>query len=312
MATEFSPPPVFSSLTQYLEVVKKNYEACLAHVDHSYQVNGADAKIRLHYVKFSSQGDPKFAALAKALVSHITYYCIAAKKRPGNLKAHEWNELFIEARDMFRMVEDSGEVGELLLYFLQEAVLEAPQILCKMELKTNPNDEVKGADGVHINWNHERGCLNLFIGESKLYQSYGSALKSAFSSIDDLHSSNKLQHEITLVTSHFKHLDDDFRDAVTTYLDDTDPDGEVNIVHACLVGYDWFEYKKLLSDDRNLFIETFSSLYVSHAARLKEKLDELFGDFGHKHLSYEFFFIPFIDVQAFRDDFYRVLTGNDD
>ncbi|MNY29637.1 hypothetical protein D3C86_1636890 [compost metagenome] len=211
---------------------------------------------------------------------------------------------------MFRLIEDSGEVGELLLYFLQEAVLEAPQILCKMELKTNRKDEVKGADGIHINWNINKNCLNLFIGESKLYQGYGSAIKSTLKSIDELHSNGKLDQEIKLVTSHFKHLDENLKNAVSTYLDDTNPEGSINLIHSCLIGYDWPEYKKLLGPNRAEFIAHFEETYRCDAEKLQNKLEELFSDFKHKHYSYEFFFIPFAAVQEFRDEFYRVLTGN--
>ncbi|MGF1747094.1 DUF1837 domain-containing protein [Vibrio minamisatsumaniensis] len=53
-----------------------------------------------------------------------------------------------EARKLFRHPEiDSenpdrtGEAGELLLFFLIEAILGAPQMVSKMELKTNHKDD---------------------------------------------------------------------------------------------------------------------------------------------------------------------------
>ena len=59
----------------------------------------------------------------------------------------------------------TGEAGEVLLFFLVEAILEAPQIVAKMELKTNHKDEVKGSDGIHARWNEKLGLVDFFLAK---------------------------------------------------------------------------------------------------------------------------------------------------
>ena len=71
--------------------------------------------------------------------------------------------------DLFPKITDNspdktGEAGETLLFFLMEAVLGAPQLVAKMELKTNSNDEVKGSDGIHVRWNEQDKLVDLYFG----------------------------------------------------------------------------------------------------------------------------------------------------
>jgi len=49
-----------------------------------------------------------------------------------------------------------------------ETHLNAPKILTKLEVKTAPNDYVKGADGVHLLQLNEQD-FQLILGEAKRY-----------------------------------------------------------------------------------------------------------------------------------------------
>lgn len=308
MATHSAIHP-FETLEDYLEAAQENYDACFAHCDHKYKVDKIDATLRLHYVRFTADNEPKFEPLAKCLVEHISKYCIAACKRPDEITLATATRLFLRARDMFRKVETAGETGELLLYFLLETVLKAPQVVCKMELKTNPADEVKGGDGIHVSWSKDSDTLNVYLGESKLHSAYGNALTDAFTSIAELHALGPREHELNLVTSHFKFYSPELQERITEYLDEAKPVGKVKIKHACLIGYDWGEYRHLLTDKRSEFVKEFETRFVTHAKRLVDKATTLFDGYDYRHLSYEFFFVPFKDVQEFRDAFYAYLSG---
>lgn len=305
-------PTLFDTLQDYLEAVQSKYDACISHIEHEYVIDGVRATVRLHHLRFEANGTPKFKALAHAIVDHVIYFCISAKERREPIAAHEYARLFRKARDLFRKYATAGEPGELLLYFLLETVLKAPQVVCKMSLKTNPGDEVKGSDGIHVSWDAPNECLNVFLGEAKLYQNYGDALTNAFASIDSLYANHRDEHELSLVTSHFKHCDVDLQKRISDYLDSTSPVGQCNIVHACLIGFDWSKYKLLDGDKRAEFIAAFADTYREHGKSLAEKTAELFTGFSQRHLTYEFFFLPFPSVQTFRDEFNRALTGVDE
>lgn len=299
-------------LQNYLQASKKHCDAHLAHLDTSVPVAGSNATVRLHYVHFNSNHEPRFDDLAKLLARHIVRYVLSVSTRETLTKPLDEpmeGDLFFKARDFFRKIATSGEVGELLLFCLLESVLQAPQMVCKMELKTNANDEVKGSDGIHMNWNAIDNCLNVFIGEAKLYGDVGDALDSAFESVKDFIAKKRQAEELGLVTSHFKYTEPGFKDEVHAYLSGDNPDKQFKVTHACLIGWDWKKYVEM-STNPEKFRQEFSTHYTSYKTNLVSLLDFRLKKFGHLHLGYEFFFIPFKSVQDFRDQFYRVLRGN--
>lgn len=79
---------------------------------------------------------------------------------------------------------NTGELGELLLYAFLECHLHAPKILTKLELKTSTSVYVNGADGVHY-LKLPNGNYQLIFGESKTIDDMTDALRDAFTSIAD-------------------------------------------------------------------------------------------------------------------------------
>ena len=129
------------SLEGLLEAQRADYDANFSHIDHKVVCDEApSASIRLHFVRADASGQPRFRELARLLVRYITVYCGRAERRK-DLPELQRNEMFMQCRDLFVPLKDSGQVGELLIYFLLETVLYAPQALKKMPMTTNPNEE---------------------------------------------------------------------------------------------------------------------------------------------------------------------------
>lgn len=306
-------PNVLPELASYLEVTKTNFVACCSNINHSITVPSLIGDISFHYVKFDpTTKEPKFSHLAKALAKHIVRYCLSASTRQAVRSRVDFvedeGELFILARDYFRKIAGSGEVGELLLFFLLEAAIGAPQVVCKMELKTNPKDEIKGSDGVHIRWDEIGNHLDVYIGESKLYKDIGSAMSDALRSVEALYNEDRVDRELHLVTSHFKHLDDAFKAKVTAWLNRDAAPTDCHIIHSCLIGWDWSEYSRLANDRDALFVG-FEEKYKDYCSNIQELLTRRFASFPHTQLSFHFLFVPFISVSEFREAFYRALLG---
>lgn len=145
---------------------------------------------RTHFVVKNGNGNPRIEDLAKVLSERVIDYCIprsrikeaeAVLRETGSSSA--FFRLGTEARDLFSRMQRSGEGGELLLYALLEYIIGAPQILCKMALKTNSQMHVHGSDGVHAKF-LPNGNLALYWGESKLHANPSSAIDSCFKSIE--------------------------------------------------------------------------------------------------------------------------------
>ena len=290
-------------LSQFLEACASQYHACLSQLSDTHSLNGIDATVRFQHLRFDANGEPKFKDLAEMLADHIIEYCFSSRRRKGLQKPHEFARLSREGRAYLRKMNTSGEAGEMLLYLLLEAVLGAPQIVAKMELKTNPKMENHGSDGIHMKWNENDQTLDIYFGEAKLEQQIYSGLDHMMDSLEAFHAEDLLAHEFGMVTSHYKYADDHVRKTVLDILDRRRPGGDCRINHACLVGYDWDEYKKLHGVAMNGHQAEFSKRYNNDLPRLLNLVQKRFSGFSQKHLRFEIFVLPFRTVQEFRDAF---------
>ncbi len=235
------------------------------------------------------------------LARYITHFCFTAERRK-DLSERDRNEMYMQARDLFRMFDTSGQVGELLVYFLLETVLHAPQVLKKMPMTTNPNDERKGSDGMHLRWEESAGVLEVIFAESKIYKSFSGALQKAFESMQEFHDSRTKQHEVNAFTSGFSNLDSELQEKVVSYIEGENV-SNCRLAHACLIGFNWNEYECLGDERRKTFVQEFEARYRTWAESIRPSLNGKLKAFKHKHLRFEFFMLPFKDVEAFRNWF---------
>lgn len=304
-----------AEINKYISINTKDYDNCIDVIEHNHVIQGIKATVRLHYLKFDGNGLPMVKPLANILYSYIINYCLSARQRNDTLTPQQATCLTKDARKLFRhptITDDSpdktGEAGELLLYFLMEAVLKTPQVIAKMELKTNRKDEVKGSDGMHARWNEEDGVIDFFFGESKLYQSSSDAISKAIESIDEFHENKMYRHEFTMITNHFKYADEKTRDAITEMIVHGEPGNGVRVNHACLIGYDFKAYKSLPPElSKNEMTVEFCEKFLDDSGRLVKLLQKGFDKFDKKHLKFDVFFIPFPSVEAFRNAFNEAL-----
>jgi len=304
-----------AEINNYISTNIQDYDNCIDVIEHNHIIQGVEATVRLHYLKFDGNGLPMVKPLANMLYTYIIDYCLAARNRNNTLTNQQATALTKEAKKLFRhpiitdtSPDQTGEAGEMLLYFLMEVVLKAPQVVAKMELKTNHKDEVKGSDGIHARWNEEDGLVDFFFGESKLYQSSSSAITDAMKSIDIFHANKMYQHEFTMVTKHFKYTDEKIKDAISEMIVHGEPGSRVRVNHACLIGYDFKAYQTLpLNLSNNKLTDEFSTQFLTDSDRLVNLLQNNFNKFDKKHLKFDVFFIPFPSVVAFRNAFNEAL-----
>lgn len=301
-------------VNELLSVDKVDYGHCIDRLDHAETIDGIKSTIRFHYVKFDANGKPMLSSLAETLYDYIIYYCVAARNRDDMLTPTQATRLTKEARELFihpkateADPDQTGEAGEILLYFLVESILEAPQVVSKMELKTSQNKEVHGSDGIHMRWCEGEGVVDIYFGEAKIHKSLSGALGSAFKSISGFHEEGMYKHEFLMVTKHFKYADEAIKSEVKKLIVRGEPSKDVRINHACLIGYNWDEYKELLESGAENIEKEFRRLFKGDVPRLVGLLQNRFEDFDKKHLRFDFFFMPFVRVQEFRDAFNKAL-----
>lgn len=300
---------------RFISVEKSDLHSCLDTIEHTEIIAGINANMRIHHMRFDGNGRPLIKALAEALYQYIIEYCISCRNRPEQLNARQAAKLTKEARELFRhpvvtndKPDTTGEAGEALLFFLSEAILQAPQVVAKMELKTNHKDEVKGSDGIHMKWHSEDKVVDFYFGESKMYQDVNRAISSALESVNGFHDNEMYKHEFNMVTKHFKYTDEFVRESVRDLIKFGEPGPDVRINHACLIGYDWAEYGTNPITEVQKHITDFRSKLLTDSSRLSKILNSKLSAFEKKHLRFEVFFIPFPSVADFRNAFNEALN----
>ena len=289
-------------LAAYLSACKEDYARCLDVLPVSIEIDGAPITFRFHYLKFTPDGVPMCDTLAECLAKHVVDYCLFARRR-ADIESLGYNREYMirEACGLFRKHPRSGEAGELLLYFLQETVLNAPQLVAKMSLKDNPHAEVLGSDGIHGAWDSSSQILTLYFGESKLYQNISAAMSEAFKSLKQFHENGLLQHETPMVTTHFKYLDEDARRALLKHIGGGSGTAGIKYCHTLLIGYDWNLFNKLDRTAPAELLQTFLVAYREKALDWANLLKGHWNTFPRQDLGFEVFFLPFRSVQELRD-----------
>ncbi|MCF6237067.1 MAG: DUF1837 domain-containing protein [Gammaproteobacteria bacterium] len=301
-------------INRLISVDKIDYKQCIDHIDHDQKIDGVKTLIRFHYLKFDGNGQPMLSALAETLYDYIIHYCISSRHRNELLTPSQATRLTKQARELFVHPEategdpdQTGEAGEILLYFLIESILDAPQVVSKMELKTNQKKEVNGSDGIHMKWCEDDGVADIYFGEAKIHQSLSGALGSAFKSISSFHDDGMYKHEFLMVTKHFKYADETIKNEIKKLIIRGEPSYEVRMNHACLIGYNCKEYKKLMKEGSEDIESAFRKIYKNDMPRVVKLLNNRFDSFEKKYLKFDFFFMPFVSVQQFRDAFNKAL-----
>lgn len=285
-----------------------------------YLIEGTSAACHFHCINLDGNGRPKVDALIQYLVGKIIDYAIPRKKINAAIKYQQETgstlkiaKLFTQAMGLFTSLANSGEGGELILFLFAEKFLKLPQIICKMNLKTNPEMHYHGADGVHIGVDKQSQKLCLYWGESKLYSNLTQAIYKCMKSISPLITSSfgdgsAEERDIQLL-SDFMNVDDpNLEAALKKFLDPDNPEfNKLEYRGICLVGFDIDDYP---TDPNKLningLLETFSDKIDSWRDSIKKRIIEesIHG------ISLHVFLIPFPSVDSFRQTLITSLNGD--
>ena len=134
------------------------------------------------------------------ILSNITKY-VFSRKRLAEIANDPIKQgtIILDALSHLRNVNNGqdkgagGELGEILLYLFLEQDMKAPKLLSKVEFKTNPNEYIKGSDGIHFKFRTKEDgtkVMQLVIGEAKIKNELDQGIHEAFESIEIFLSQN--------------------------------------------------------------------------------------------------------------------------
>lgn len=305
--------------TDLVSALTGNPEALEVHltlVERDVLIDEHSVKIHCHCLSVDGNGRVQPHRLAGFMRNAAVDYAIprsklaAAKARDNKFNSTEAvAELVEQAKRSFTDLAKSGEGGELLLFLLAERFLKLPQILCKMDLKTDTRMHYHGADGVYAGVTTE-GILKLYWGESKIYADASAAIRDCLNSlapflIEHEHEEAGRERDLVLLSDKADLSNPTLTDALKKYFDKSSVMSKrVQYCGVALVGFDAPFYPK---DDAKAVAEEIvkasraelTGWSKSIGARLKaEKLDQM---------EIELLCIPLPSAEGFRAAFFKAM-----
>lgn len=269
-------------------------------------VDGTLVTAHCHCLKLDGNGRPRTEDFVRAIAEHVLDYVIprseiraASEEFLLNRSTQKLVHLTNEARSLFTDSEVSGEGGELLLFVLAEKVLQLPQLICKMSLKTNTRMHAHGADGLHTGVDPATGKLLLYWGESKIHGDVTGAVRECLASIRPMLAEYSTgQRDLQLLQRHADLDDPELEAALKKYLDpDADEFTSLEFRGLCLVGFDCSAYPAGPS----------TTLLASMAKQIAATLPAWKGHLKNRVLeekleafAMHFLFVPFPSADGFR------------
>lgn len=291
-------------------------EVHLALVERDVLIDGHLVKIHCHCLTVDGNGRVQPHRLAEFMRNAAADYAIPrskladAKARDNKFNSTEAvAELVEQAKRSFTDLAKSGEGGEMLLFLLAERFLKLPQILCKMDLKTDTRMHYHGADGVYAGVT-PKGILKLYWGESKIYRDASAAIRDCLNSlapflIEPEHEEAGRERDLVLLSDKADLSNPALTDALKKYFDKSSVMSKrVQYCGVALVGFDAPFYPKddvkaVADEIVNASRAELAGWSKSIGVRLKaEKLDQM---------EIELLCIPLPSAEGFRAAFLKAM-----
>lgn len=276
-----------------------------------------------HYITFAD-GVPTVQEFVEHLYDCLIPYCLPKGKIRDALKGvdpavdysrivrlgDDAKSLFIKAKNQ---LESGGEPGELILYALLEWVLKAPRLVSKMYLKTNSNMPVHGTDGIHLGYDEAKDLLTIYFGESKIYQSFSAAADAAFTSMAELlANAGQISREIEILNnlSDLSSLPPTFQARIAEYINPYSTSKltlQKRIVHACLLGFEYAAYNRILALEPHKVASAFEEKYKKRIGSACRVIERHYGKRLPITTNLHLFLLPFPSLKEFRTAFFAKL-----
>jgi len=238
-----------------------------------------------------------FRLIKKNIMINFVFSCSEIERKLSIKSDKAPEELFKKAVRKISKHTAKGELGELLLFTLLEVYFEAPKILSKISLKSSRRVAIFGADAVHAQY--VNGALRLYLGESKLHESFSNAASKAATSIAS--SLQKYKDEFDLIDSHidFPEMDEDARSELLCFLNPFSDESELNpdVLHApCFIG---FVEPSVFSNDENTYNKQYIDIAKNHIRNFYARLEKKGNDINKTAL----ILLPFSSLEDLVDGF---------
>lgn len=279
----------------------------LTAVSRDLKVEGTSAVAHCHHIALDGSALPRLQDFTDEVANWLLDYVIPRTKlmAASSVTDHERRvkeqRLRREALETFKKNGLTGEQGEMLLFVLAEAVLGLPQLLCKMNLKTDREMHFHGLDGVHCGAGDTPNQLAVYWCESKVHKDLDGALSEALDGLQPFLASSGTgasdkRRELALLD---RYMDLGDTAVQRQLLECLDPHSvafnSVSWRGICLIGFDHAYPTKPKSVASNAFTAEVQQKFPDWAKKIAERAKNRTLDAFEIHL----FYVPL----GFCDDF---------
>ena len=143
---------------------------------------------------------------------------------------------------------DSGEFGEFLLYLFAKKVKGAHKLATKISARGSTTTTLPGRDGTFA-WRDENGEVYMLLGEAKTKPASNDGLRLAQSDLNKFWSSGRINHEISLASTHIQAEMTAENAAIyeAYFIDDNDAHTNLRYKNIIFVGYSFGALKDFRS-----------------------------------------------------------------
>jgi len=285
-------------------------------IERDVSIDGVLLKIHCHCLTVDGNGKVSAHRLAAFMRNAVADYAIPrsklAKAKQRDVKYNSTEAvagLIEEARRSFTDLAKTGEGGEMLLFLLAERFLKLPQILCKMDLKTDARMHYHGADGVYAGVTDE-GILKLYWGESKIYKSANDAVKECLASLSPFliepdHEGAQRERDLILLSDKADLADPKLTEALKRYFDKTSVmSNRRRYCGVALVGFDADFYP---GEGVHGVSADIAAAARSELNNWKQRVSDRLVEEKLHQVEIELFCLPLPSAEGFRDAFLRAM-----
>jgi hypothetical protein len=297
-------------------------EACLRELPEPFVSPSKRLGGRFFYLTFRA-GRQNIAKLAQYLYWRTIPFCLPRARYEELMRLYDEtkdprhiHDATDEARDLFVRARESrnstGEPAELLLFVLLEHFFNAPQVACKMSLKTAHNVPVFGADAVHMAYDEAEGLMLVYWGESKLKEQLANALDSTCVSVKEFLTprdhSKPQERDIKVLKLYANIPDEATRRAYLKFFDPyEEADNQRRDVHACLAVVERSLFTGLEVLEAKDVEEEFCKRFRPAAAKAVALFEAKIAAAQLHDEHFRLLLVPLEDLQELRSEFFRHL-----
>ncbi|EME4037614.1 DUF1837 domain-containing protein [Morganella morganii] len=238
--------------------------------------------------------DALFKCIKESILQNFVFSYKEIQKKLGGTTHTAMEDLFKKAIKKISAHTAKGELGELILFTLLDVYIQAPKLLSKISMKTNPRMPVFGADAVHGQFFGEK--FRVYLGESKLHKNFKSAATDATNSI--FNAKNKFEDEFWLLDSYldFPNLTPELEEKILKSLNPYSNCLSDKIHSPCFIG---FTQPDIIFEDEKSFFQHYIKLSHNYIEDFFSKAEKQTLDINEITL----LMLPFGCVDELVDEF---------